>query len=129
MSAALTQPQPPPPHQGQPGLEVHTLHTETAEAAAGGGKNVPLYMDRLDEALRGAENGQKIFIEAGVYMVSQGGSSHYVSGKNVSLVGASTKYCALLYQNTKTPAPALVSLNIVKIEVSKYFVRKYLAMI
>ena len=62
-------------------------------------------------------------------MVSQDGSSHYVSGKNVSLVGASTKYCALLYQNTKTPAPALVSPNIVKIEVSKYFVRKYLAMI
>ena len=153
VSAALPQPQPPPPHQGQPGLEVHT---ETAEAAAGGGKNVPLYVDRLDEALRGAENGQKIFIEAGVYMVSQGGSSHYVSGKNVSLVGASTKYCALLYQNTKTPAPALVSPNLVKrltfrnansgdvkmktkffgiggghvqIEVSKYFVRKYLAMI
>ena len=129
MSAALTQPQPPPPHQGQPGLEVHTLHTETAEAAAGGGKNVPLYVDRLDEALRGAENEQKIFIEAGVYPVSQGGSSHYVSGKNVSLVGASTKYCVLLYQNTKTPAPALVSPNLVKIEVSKYFVRKYLAMI
>ena len=72
VSAALTQPQPPPPHQGQPGLEVHTLHTETAEAAAGGGKNVPLYMDRLDEALRGAENGQKIFIEAGVYMHGDG---------------------------------------------------------
>ena len=88
-------------------------------------------MDRLDEALWVAENGQKIFIEAGagVYTVSQGDSSHYVSGKNVSLVGASTKYCALLYQNTKTPAPALVSPNIVKIEVSKYFVRKYLAMI
>ena len=90
---------------------------------------MPLHADRLDEALWVAENGQKIFIEAGVYMVSQGGYSHYVSGKNVSLVGASTKYCALLYQNTKTPAPALVSPNIVKIEVSKYFVRKYLAMI
>ena len=62
-------------------------------------------------------------------MVSQDGSSHYVSGKNVSLVGASTKDCALPYQNTKTPAPALVSPNLVKIEVSKYFVRKYLAMI
>ena len=85
MSAALTQPQPPPPHQGQPGLEVHTLHTETAEAAAGGGKNVPLYVDRLDEALRGAENGQKIFIEAGVYPVSQGGPSHNVSRKKCPL--------------------------------------------
>ena len=29
-----------------------------------------------------------------------------MSGKNVSLVGASTKDCALLYQNTETPAPA-----------------------
>ena len=41
-----------------------------------GGKKVPLYVDRLDEALRVAENGQKIFMEAGVYTVSQGGSSH-----------------------------------------------------
>ena len=82
VSAALTQPQPPPPHQGQPGLEVHT---ETAEAAAGGGKNVPLYVDRLDEALRGAENGQKIFIEAGMYTVSQGGPSHNVSRKKCPL--------------------------------------------
>ena len=54
-------------------------------------------MDRLDEALWVAENGQKIFIEAGVYTVSQGGSSHYVSGKNVSLVVASRKDCALLF--------------------------------
>ena len=30
-------------------------------------------------------------------MVSQDGSSHYVSGKNVSLVVASTKDCALLF--------------------------------
>ena len=41
-----------------------------------GGEKVPLYEDRLDEALRVAENGQKIFIEAGMYTVSQGGSSH-----------------------------------------------------
>ena len=41
-----------------------------------GGKKVPLYVDRLDEALRVTENGQKIFMEAGVYTVSQGGSSH-----------------------------------------------------
>ena len=58
---------------------------------------MPLNVDRQDEALRVAENGQKIFIVAGVYTVSQGGSSHYVSGKNVSLVAASTKDCALLY--------------------------------
>ena len=54
-------------------------------------------MDRLDEALRVAENVQKIFIKAGMYTVSQGGSSHNVFGKNVSLVAASTKDCALLY--------------------------------
>ena len=58
---------------------------------------MPLNVDRQDEALRVAENGQKIFIVAGVYTVSQGGSSHYMSGKNVSLVAASTKDCALLY--------------------------------
>ena len=75
---------------------------------------MPLNVDRQDEALRVAENGQKIFIVAGVYTVSQGGSSHYVSGKNVSLVAASTKDCALLYQNTETPAPVLVSPNLVK---------------
>ena len=118
-----------------------------------GGKKVPLY---VDEALRVTENGQKFFIKAGMYTVSQGGSSHYVYGKNVSMVGASTKDCALLYQNTETPAPAPapVSPNLVKrltfrnpnsrdvktkffgiggghvqIKVNKYFVRKYLAMI
>ena len=105
-------------------------------------------------ALWVAENGQKISIEVRVYMMSQGGSSHYVSGKNVSVVAATTKYCALLYPNTETPAPVPVSPNLVKrltfrnansgdvktkffgigcghvqIEVSKYFVRKYLAMI
>ena len=41
--------------------------------------------------------------------MSQGGSSHYVFGKNVSLVAASTQDCALLYQNTESPAPAPVS--------------------
>ena len=55
-----------------------------------GGKKVPLYVDRLDEALRVTENGLLLAL---------------VSGKNVSLVGASTKDCALLYQNTETPAP------------------------
>ena len=54
-------------------------------------------MDRLDEALWVSENGQKIFIEAGMYTVSQGGSSYYVSGKNVSMEAASTKDCALLF--------------------------------
>ena len=58
---------------------------------------MPLNVDRQDEALWVAENGQKISIEVRVYMMSQGGSWHYVSGKNVSLVAASTKDCALLY--------------------------------
>ena len=57
---------------------------------------MPLNVDRQDEALWVAENGKKIFIEAGVYTVSQGGSSHYVSGKNVSMVDASTKYMLYL---------------------------------
>ena len=52
---------------------------------------MPLHVDRLDEALWVAENGQKIFIEAGAYTLSQGGSSHHVSWKNVSRVGTSTK--------------------------------------
>ena len=73
---------------------------------------MPLHVDRLDEALWVAENGQKIFIEAGMYTVSQGGSSHYVYGKNVSMVGASTKDCALLYQNTESAAPAPASPNL-----------------
>ena len=70
---------------------------------------MPLNVDRQDEALWVAENGKKIFIVAGVYTVSQGGYS-----KNVSVVGASTKYCALLYQNKETPAPVPVSPNLVK---------------
>ena len=57
---------------------------------------MPLHVDRLDEALWVAENGQKIFIEVGVYTVSQGDSSHYVCGKNVSRLGASTKYMLYL---------------------------------
>ena len=59
---------------------------------------MPLYVDRLDEALRVAEDAQKIFIDAGVYMMSQGGSSHYVSGKNVSVVAATTMMLGRLMQ-------------------------------
>ena len=84
-----------------------------------GGKKVLLHVDRLDEALWVAENGQKIFIEAGVYTVSQGCSSHYVSGKNVSLVVASRKDCALLYQNTETAAPAPPSPNLQEREIGR----------
>ena len=82
-----------------------------------------------------------------------------MSGKNVSMVGASTKDCALLLCSTRTRRPwpppwSPVSPNLVKrlnfrnahsrdvktkffgiggghvqIKVNKYFVRKYLAMI
>ena len=148
-------------------LQTHREDEARRRLLRRGGEKVPLYVDRLDEALRVAENGQKIFIEAGMYTVSQGGSSYYVFGKNVSLVGASTRDCVLLYQNTETSAPAPASPNLetflicagsgeptlvkrltfrnansgdvktkffgiggghVQIEVSKYFVRKYLAM-
>ena len=75
---------------------------------------VPLYVNKLDDALRLAENGQKIFIEAGEYIVSAGDgkglSSYYVFGKNLSLIGASTKDCVLLYK--KDPeSPDLSSSN------------------
>ena len=70
-------------------------------------EKVPLFVNKLDEALRLAENGQKIFIEAGVYTVSagegKGFSSFYVFGKNLSLIGCSTKDCILLYK--KEPEP------------------------
>ena len=56
----------------------------------------------MDDVLRLAENGQKIFIEVGVYTVSAGEgkglSSYYVFGKNLSLIGSSTKDCILLYR-------------------------------
>lgn len=65
-------------------------------------EKVPIYVNKLDEALRLAENGEKIFLEAGVYTVSagegKGASSFYVFGKNLSLIGASTKDCILLYK-------------------------------
>ena len=70
-------------------------------------EKVPLFVNKLDEALRLAENGQKIFIEAGVYTVSagegKGFSSFYVFGKNLSLIGSSTKDCILLYKNDSEP--------------------------
>ena len=49
-----------------------------------------------------------------------------VSGKNVSMVGASTKDCALLDVKTKFFS---IGGGHVQINVNKYFVRKYLAMI
>ena len=72
---------------------------------------VPLYVNKLDDALRLAENGQKIFIEAGEYIVSAGDgkglSSYYVFGKNLSLIGASTKDCVLLYKkDPESPDPS-----------------------
>ena len=78
-------------------LQTHRKGEARQRLLRRGGKKVPLHADRLDEALWVAENGQKIFIEAGMYTVSQGGSSYYVSGKNVSMEAASTKDCALLF--------------------------------
>ena len=53
-------------------------------------------------ALRLATDGQKIFLEAGTYTVSAGASkslsSYFVFGKNLSLIGASTRDCILLYK-------------------------------
>ena len=63
-------------------------------------KKVPLYVDKFDDALRLAENGQKIFIEPGVYTVSAG--DVYLFGKNLSLIGSSTKDCVLLYKKPET---------------------------
>ena len=77
-------------------LQTHREDEARRRLLRRGGEKVPLYVDRLDEALWVAENGQKIFIEAGVYTVSHGASSPYVSGKNVSMVDASTKYMLYL---------------------------------
>ena len=48
--------------------------------------------------------------EAGVYTVSAGGgqapSSFYVFGKNISLIGSSTKDCILLYKTDTTSTSA-----------------------
>ena len=105
-------------------------------------------MNRLDEALRLTENGQKMAGGGGLHS-EPGRLLALVSGKNVSMVGASTKDCALLYQNTAPVSPNLVkrltfrnpnSRDVktkffgiggghVQIKVNKYFVRKYLAMI
>ena len=63
-------------------------------------KKVPLYVDKFEDALRLAENGQKIFIEAGVYTISAG--DVYLFGKNLSLIGSSTKDCVLLYKKPET---------------------------
>jgi len=69
-------------------------------------KKQQIFVKELDEALRLAEDSQKIFLEAGVYTVSAGTSksrsSFFVFGKNLSLIGASTKDCILLYQKEDT---------------------------
>ena len=68
-------------------LQTHREDEARRRLLRCGGKKTPLNLDRLDVALWVAENGQKISIEVRVYMMSQGGSWHYVSGKNVSRVG------------------------------------------
>ena len=65
-------------------------------------KQEVIFVKQLDQALRVAEDGQKIFIEAGTYIVSAGGSkglsSYFLLGKNLSLIGASTNDWILLYK-------------------------------
>ena len=51
--------------------------------------------DDLIEALKQAQNGDKIFIEKGRYQAK----SLFICGKNVSLIGASVKDCILEYKN------------------------------
>ena len=62
----------------------------------------PIFVAKLDTALRLAADGQRIFLEAGIYTVSAGASkslsSYFVFGKSLSLVGASTRDCILLYK-------------------------------
>ena len=65
-------------------------------------KKQPIFVAQLDKALRLAADGQRIFLEAGIYTVSAGASkslsSYFVFGKSLSLVGASTRDCILLYK-------------------------------
>ena len=49
----------------------------------------------LVEALKSAQNGDKIFVEKGRYQAK----SLFLCGKNVSLIGASVKDCILEYKN------------------------------
>lgn len=52
------------------------------------------FVTRIDEALSVAKNGDKIFIEAGVYDVT----SLFLFDKTVCLIGASVKRCVLRYK-------------------------------
>jgi len=73
-------------------------------------KKQQIFVKELDEALRLAENNQKIFIEAGEYRVSAGASSSlssfFLFGKNLVITGASTKDCVLLYKKSEVEEEA-----------------------
>ena len=92
---------------GRPPSDLQTHREDEAwrRLLRRGGEEVPLHQTGRGAAGRG-ERAEDLHRGGGV---SQGGSSHNVFGKNVSLVGASRKDCALLYQNTETPAPAPIS--------------------
>jgi len=68
-------------------------------------KSPRIVVNKIDEALRRAKEGQTIFVEPGVYQVSAGASkelsSFFLFGKNLRLVGASVKDCVLLYKRTE----------------------------
>ena len=64
-----------------------------------------IIVNRIDEALKAAKEGSKIFIEPGEYYVNsieddEGKSfrpSAFLFGKNIFLIGASSKRCVLLF--------------------------------
>merc|ERR1719270_1809667 len=68
-------------------------------------KSPQIVVNKIDEALRRAKEGQTIFVEPGVYQVSAGASkelsSFFLFGKNLRLIGASVKDCVLLYKRTE----------------------------
>lgn len=73
-------------------------------------KNPPkqIYVTQIDEALRLAKDGGKVFVEKGIYDVTAASSSSsassasfFVFGKNISLIGASTRDCVLQYRRKR----------------------------
>jgi len=65
-------------------------------------KKEQIVVNQISDALRKAKDGDIILVEKGVYTVSPGASkdlsSYFILGKNITLIGASTKDCILLYK-------------------------------
>ena len=78
-----------------------------------------IYVNQIDEALHLVSDGGKVFVEKGVYEVMAGcspsassSSSFFVFGKSISLIGASTRGCVLLYKRQhQPPSPAEVAVD------------------